>query len=135
MPPENYDDSFFLDIHKNYPKAFLIAELSGKVVGYIMCRAEIGFSELRKLRLGRKGHVVSLAVIPDYRGQGVATALLSEALKNIASYNVDEIYLEVRVSNKPAIDLYQSLNFKTIRTIKGYYRDGEDAHVMSRQIE
>ena len=132
--PENYDNSFFLDVHKNFPKTFVVATAENKVVGYIMCRIEIGFSELKRLKIGKKGHVISLAVLSQYRGQGIASALLSKALKNMSEYISDECYLEVRVSNKIAITLYESLNFKIVRTIHGYYRDGEDANIMSKVL-
>lgn len=132
--PENYDDSFFLDIHKNFPKTFIVAASKDMVVGYIMCRVEIGFSESRRLKIGKKGHVISLAVLEEHRGQGIAYELLSTALKNLSEYNADECYLEVRVSNKTAIDLYERLKFRNVRTIRGYYRDGEDAYVMSRPV-
>jgi ribosomal-protein-alanine N-acetyltransferase len=131
--PENYDNSFFIDISKHFPRTFLVATVDGRVVGYIMCRVEIGFSGIR-FKIAKKGHIISLAVLPEHRRCGIARALLSTVIKNIAEYSVDEFYLEVRISNKPAIDLYQSLGFKTSRTIRGYYRDGEDAHMMSRSI-
>lgn len=132
--PENYDNSFFLDISKHFPRTFLVATVDDRVVGYIMCRVEIGFSGMR-FKIAKKGHVISLAVLPEHRRHGIARTLLSNVIKNIAEYSVDEFYLEVRVTNKPAIDLYLSLGFKIIRTIRGYYRDGEDAHMMSRAIE
>ncbi len=132
--PENYNDSFFLDIHYQFPRTFLVATLNERVIGYIMCRAEIDFSEMKRLRLGKKGHVISLAVLPQYRGRGIAHSLLSKALENIVEYGAGECYLEVRVGNKEAIDLYKDLGFKVSRVIQGYYRDGEDAYVMTREL-
>ncbi|MFH0896541.1 MAG: N-acetyltransferase [Candidatus Bathyarchaeota archaeon] len=132
--PENYDTSFFLDISNHFPRIFLVAMVDGKLVGYIMCRVEVGLSGI-KFKIARKGHVISLAVLPEHRRRGIAHALLSKVISNIAEYNVDEFYLEVRIGNKPAIDLYQSFGFTSIRTIRGYYRDGEDACVMSRSID
>jgi ribosomal-protein-alanine N-acetyltransferase len=132
--PENYSDSFFLDIYYQFPRSFVVATVNGKVVGYIMCRAEIDFSEMKRFKLGRKGHVISLAVLPQYRGIGIAHSLLSKALENIVEYGAGECYLEVRVGNNVAIDLYKDLNFKVSRIIQGYYRDGEDAYVMNRTL-
>lgn len=131
--PENYDTSFFLDISKHFPRTFLVTIVDGKVVGYIMCRVEIGFSGIR-FKISRKGHLISLAVLPEHRKHGIGHELLSKAITNIAEYNVEEFYLEVRVGNNTAVDLYQNFGFKPIRTIRGYYRDGEDAYVMSRSI-
>jgi len=129
--PENYPNFFFMEHHKAFPKAFLVAELSGEIVGYIMCRVEYGFSNFRR-RLSRKGHIISLAVLPQARRRGIATGLMRLAIKAMKEYyNANEYYLEVRVSNTPAINLYSKLGFKIIRTIKGYYNDGEDAYLMA----
>lgn len=129
--PEKYNNSFFLDIHRRYPRTFIVATINGKVVGYIMCRTDVGFSGFR---IAKKGHVISLAVLFEHRGKGIARALLPKALGNISEYGVNECYLEVRVSNKPAIDLYQNLGFNITRTINGYYRDGENAHLMVKLL-
>lgn len=130
--PENYSDSFFLDIYHQFPRTFIVATANEKVVGYIVCRTEIDFSEMKRLRLGKRGHLISLAVLPQYRGKGIAHNLLLKAFKNLSEYGVNECYLEVRVSNKAAIDLYKNLDFKVSRIIQGYYRDGEDAYVMTK---
>jgi ribosomal-protein-alanine N-acetyltransferase len=130
--PENYGSSFFLDIHRRYPRTFIVATQNGNTIGYIMCRIETGFSSIRKLKIAKRGHIISLAVLPENRKQGVAYALLSHALKNVCNYGADECYLEVRISNDAAIALYQSLNFTISRRILGYYRDGEDAFVMTK---
>jgi len=62
---------------------------------------------------------------------GIGEALLKEALRAMAEYySVKECYLEVRVSNLPAISLYKKLGFEVERIIKGYYADGENAYLM-----
>ena len=131
--PENYPPSFFLMHYYEYPEAFLVAELDGEVVGYIMCRVEYGLSNLRP-GLAKKGHIISIAVVPKARRKGIGKALMlkaMEALKKV--YGVDEYYLEVRVSNTPAINLYTKLGFRKIRLLKGYYLDGEDGWLMARE--
>ena len=42
--PENYTDFFFIDLHQRFPETFIVAEENGKVIGYIMCRIEVGLS-------------------------------------------------------------------------------------------
>src|SRR2546427_8948784 len=59
--PENYSAYFFMEVYKSCPEAFIVAERENRVVGYIMCRLEFGFSDLRLFRMVRKGHVVSVA--------------------------------------------------------------------------
>ena len=104
--PENYTYFFFNSILQNYPKTFLVAEIDSDIAGYIMCRVERGFSKLSKLNLARLGHVISIAVLPEYRRRGIAKALLTRAMKVLKEeYGCEEAYLEVRVSNQPAISL------------------------------
>jgi len=132
--PENYSPFFYLDLHEHYPKTFLVAEADGQIVGYVMCRIESGFSELRRIEFAKKGHIVSIAVLPEYRRQGIAKTLMIEAMKGMEAYNATECFLEVRVSNQPAINLYKKLGFQIIRIIKAYYHDGEDAYEMCRKL-
>jgi len=136
--PENYSDGFFLDLHERFPETFIVAESNGAVVGYIMCRIESGFPSLgfRPFNAGRKGHIISIAVLPEHRKKGVGRALVNEALRAMSNrYGAKSCYLEVRASNRSAIDLYKKEGFHIERTVKGYYSDGEDAHIMSLSLE
>lgn len=131
--PENYPPFFFVEHYRSFPKAFLVAELNGEVVGYVMCRVEYGRSLVGERFIVKKGHVISLAVLPEARRRGIGTALMKramEAMKNV--YKVSEYYLEVRKSNTPAISLYRKLGFKTVNIIPRYYHNGEDAYLMAR---
>ena len=130
--PENYAPYFFLDTFNTLPEAFIIAESQGLIVGYIMCRLEHGFSDVRKLRFARKGHIVSVAVMPEYRNSGIGYALVQQALSAMVARHADECYLEVRVSNDAAINLYKKLEFDVARTIPRYYFDASDAYVMAK---
>jgi ribosomal-protein-alanine N-acetyltransferase len=132
--PENYAPYFFLDTYNTLPEGFIVAQLQGQVVGYIMCRLEHGFSDVRKLRFARKGHIVSVAVMPEFRTIGVGYSLVQQALSAMSTHHVDECYLEVRVSNYPAINLYKKLGFEVTRTIPRYYFDASDAYVMSKAL-
>lgn len=132
--PENYSPSFFSDIFENFPKTFLVANFNEKIVGYIMCRIENGFSELKKFHITKKGHIISIAVLPEFREKGVGTVLLSEAIKNLEFYKAKECYLEVRTTNLTAIKLYKKFNFIYLRTMRGYYRDGESAYIMLKEL-
>jgi len=132
--PENYDNSFFLNLFYHFPKTFLVAKEGERVVGYVMGRVETGFSELKRFSLIRKGHIVSVAVLPEHRNKRVASRLLEKALEGFKEYQVSECFLEVRESNKVAIGLYSRFSFNVTRRVKGYYRDGETAYVMSRPM-
>jgi ribosomal-protein-alanine N-acetyltransferase len=134
--PENYPYYFFVDHIKDYGKAFYVAEVNGDVVGYIMPRIELGFSNLKNLpSLVKKGHVVSIAVLEAYRNRGIGTALLKASMKSMKEdYGAEEVYLEVRVSNYLAISVYEKLGFMKIKVLKHYYADGEDAYLMATYL-
>lgn len=133
--PEHYPRSFFEELLEKYGRAFYVAESpTGSVVGYIMTRVEIkpGFF---KHFLVRSGHVVSIAVRREHRRLGLGYALMAFAMKSMhEDYKCSETYLEVRVSNKPAISLYEKLGYRVVKVEKGYYLDGEDAYVMARRL-
>lgn len=132
--PEHYSDYFFESILKELPESFLIAELDGKVVGYIMCKLEFGFSNFRKLGFVKKGHVVSVAVLDEHRGKGLGKALMQEATSGLIAKKADEIYLEVRISNESAVKMYERLGFVIKTKIRAYYRDGEEAYLMALEL-
>jgi [ribosomal protein S18]-alanine N-acetyltransferase len=132
--PEHYSDYFFESILRELPEAFIIAEIDGKTVGYIMCKIEFGFSNFRKLGFVKKGHVVSVAVLPEHRGKGLGKALMLEGINGVMNRKSDEIYLEVRKSNESAIKMYQKLGFQIKSKLRTYYRDGEDAYLMALEF-
>ena len=129
--PEHYSDYFYESLLEELPEAFIVAEISGKIVGYIMCKMEHGFSNFKKLGFVEKGHVVSVAVIDEHRGKGFGSVLVNEAIKGVKIRQCSELYLEVRCSNNDAVRLYEKLGFSIIQRLKAYYRDGEDAYVMA----
>lgn len=92
-----------------------VYEDGGAVAGYIITCIE-----------GRSAHVISIAVKPSHRRRGVGSRLLCTALRILASGRVDRVYLEVRVSNEPALNLYRRAGFREIERLKNYYSDGED---------
>ena len=132
--PEHYSDYFFESMLRELPEAFIVAELDGKIVGYIMCKVEFGFSNFRKLGFVKKGHVVSVAILEEHRSKGLGKALMQEGTSGMVSKKCDEIYLEVRVSNESAVKLYEHLGFVIKTKIRSYYRDGEDAYLMALEL-
>ncbi len=132
--PEHYSNSFFIELLIDSPETFLVAEHDKTIIGYIMCRIEYGFSSLKKIKLSRKGHIVSFAVKKEYRNQTVGKTLVKQALIGMKSKKCSEAYLEVRVNNLAAINLYQSIDFTITTTLEKYYRDGQNALLMSKDI-
>jgi ribosomal-protein-alanine N-acetyltransferase len=132
--PEHYSDYFYYEVLNEHPQTFLVAELKGDIVGYIMCRIELGLSLLKRFGIARKGHVISVAVLKSHRGKGLGSRMIEHVLEEMRKGSCRECYLEVRVSNLDAIALYNKLSFKTTGTLQGYYKDGEAAHTMAIQL-
>ena len=129
--PEHYSDYFYESLLTDMPESFLIAENVGTFIGYIMCKSEFGFSNFKKLGFVKKGHVVSVAVLNELRGNGIGSALVEEAIKGVQEKQCDEMYLEVRCSNTDAVKLYEKLGMIVKQRLRSYYRDGEDAYMMA----
>jgi [ribosomal protein S18]-alanine N-acetyltransferase len=132
--PEHYSDYFYYEILAEFPEMFLVAELGGGIVGYVMARVEYGFSHLKRLGLARKGHIVSVAVREEHRGKGVGSQLMRASQEAMTARGATECYLEVRVTNVDAINLYQKLDYKTSGRLEGYYKDGEAALIMATAL-
>ncbi len=81
-------------------------------------------------------HVMNVAVAPEWRRRGVATALLERLLDDTRDDAQRGYTLEVRVSNVGAIALYERFGFRPKGVRRGYYTDNrEDALIMWRDAE
>ena len=132
--PEHYSDDFYEDMMKNSPETFLIAE-KNNIVGYIICRIEHGFSSFKKFKIVRKGHIVSVAIKEEHRRKGIGKALIKNAVQGMMMRSCAEAFLEVRISNSTAIELYKLLGFEIKSRMERYYNDGEIAYSMSLNLE
>ncbi|MFA9494911.1 MAG: GNAT family N-acetyltransferase [Candidatus Bathyarchaeota archaeon] len=134
--PENYSSFFYKDLYTRFPDTFVVAEMDGEIQGYIMCRIEKGWSKRGRLSPARLCHVVSIAVMESYRRRGIGKALVEQAMgRGRRTYDSNEGYLEVRVSNEPAVNLYAKLGFTKVKRNYGYYLNGEDAWVMAAPLD
>ncbi|HEU5047453.1 MAG TPA: ribosomal protein S18-alanine N-acetyltransferase [Rickettsiales bacterium] len=83
--------------------------------------------------------ILTLAVSPEHRRHGIGKALLEAILNWAREKGVKTIFLEVRISNEAAQELYKNAGFELLNTRKDYYRnaDGthEDAAVMRKKLE
>jgi len=100
-------------------------DASKRLAAYLICS-----------RYDRVWHIMNIAVDPDHRRQGLATALLNRLLERVADAGGSEearYTLEVRRSNDAALALYEQFGFKVAGVRRRYYQDnGEDAFVMWR---
>jgi ribosomal-protein-alanine N-acetyltransferase len=82
-----------------------------------------------------EAHVSTIAVHPDWRGQGIGERLLATMLEQALDLGAVTATLEVRVSNVRAQGLYRKYDFEVVGRRKHYYRDnGEDALLMTAQM-
>ncbi|MDR1168987.1 MAG: ribosomal protein S18-alanine N-acetyltransferase [Heliobacteriaceae bacterium] len=78
-----------------------------------------------------EAHITNIAVSPEHRRKHIAEKLLINTIEDCYKNKVKYITLEVRVSNTPAIKLYEKYNFKSLGTRKCYYQNNdEDALIM-----
>ncbi|MEM0202671.1 MAG: ribosomal protein S18-alanine N-acetyltransferase [Archaeoglobaceae archaeon] len=112
--------SFDMFVYLTYCNDLLVADIGNKIAGYVVTM------DVDKVT----GKIVSIAVRKEFRGHGIGEALLREAIRRLRARGKTKIALEVRVSNKPAQELYKKLGFRIVDTIPGYYSDGEDAYYM-----
>lgn len=79
--------------------------------------------------------LVNIAVLPAYRGRGMGGQLMEALLKKAVDARLCQITLEVRVSNKTAIHLYERFGFSQIAIRRKYYKSPvEDAGIMQRRF-
>lgn len=79
-------------------------------------------------------HINNLAVLPAFRRQGVASALLAHVLKEGSALGARRATLEVRRSNDAARLLYERFGFSVAAVRRGYYtKPVEDALVLWRE--
>lgn len=106
------------------PSVYYAAEAGGTVIGY----AGVWL-------IPPEGYITNVAVHPDYRRLGIGSRIIEKLVADCEAKNCPDITLEVRVSNAPAIGLYESFGFESVGVRKKYYSDGEDAMIMWRRQE
>jgi [ribosomal protein S18]-alanine N-acetyltransferase len=108
---------FVLELSK--PSGICLAATAAEdLVGYLVCS-----------RYDRVWHLMNVAVAPEQRRRGVATRLISRLLAE--SGGKLPFTLEVRVSNRAAISMYEGLGFRSAGVRPRYYQDNdEDALIM-----
>ena len=83
----------------------------------------------------REIHILNLAVHPKKRNLGLGKILLENVVKTGTAGGVENIWLEVRASNIPALSIYKKFDFVETGRRKGYYSDSrEDAIIMTLDL-
>ena len=115
---------FFNEIYKQRSIA-KVALIDKKVIGYICANF-----------VADEGHILNLAVHPDFRRKGIAKTLVENILEELKETDCRFLYLEVRASNNAARELYEGFGFSVVGTRKKYYnKPEEDAVIMSLRLD
>lgn len=120
--------SMFEDLFRYPVNHYFVAELEQKnpfIVGFAGILTSIDTAD-----------VMNIGVLPEYRKQGVGELLLKKLEKMAKFSNCEQILLEVRESNIPAIHLYQKNGYAKIAVRKNYYLNPmEHGIVMQKQLQ
>ena len=104
---------------------WLVALEDDRVIGYVGSQSSIDEAD-----------IMNVAVHPDFRRQGIAEALINRLVADLKERDIHALLLEVRVSNTPAITLYEKLGFSQVGRRKNYYHNPkEDALILRKEWE
>jgi len=123
FPREAYPRELFLELHRECARHFFVALKSRRIVGYAVTSVGEGDAE-----------IVSIAVLPEHRRSGVATALLRHTISRLRRAHVGRVTLMVRLDNLAAIRFYRGLGFRAAGRIKRYYEDRSDGLLMRKRL-
>jgi ribosomal-protein-alanine N-acetyltransferase len=99
---------------------YYCAVIDGRVVGYA-----------GMWHVCDEGHITNIAVHPDFRCNGIGSALMERLLETASDEKITSMTLEVRRSNLTAQMLYRKFGFEDAGYRRAYYADnGEDALIM-----
>ncbi len=102
---------------------FVLEEAGGRLLGFAFVQ-----------RILDEAHLLDIAIDPELRGHGYGRELLRRLMDEVMVEGISIWFLEVRVSNLPAITLYQSLGYNELSIRRNYYKDAggsEDALLMA----
>lgn len=110
----------FKDLLEHDESVYMVIILDGYIIG----AAGYTFNSF-------EGYINNVVIDEDFRGKGYSKILMESLLNHGREEGINEYTLEVRVSNTPAVKLYESLGFVSEGVRKNFYeRPVEDAFVM-----
>jgi ribosomal-protein-alanine N-acetyltransferase len=116
-------EAFAQDLATNSLARYFIAEKEGRIIAYGGLWIILP-----------EGHITNIAVHPEHRQKGIGKALLRNMIEKSEIEGITCHTLEVRVTNRNAIELYRSFGFVECGRRKNYYEDtNEDALIMWRE--
>lgn len=88
------------------------------------------------LKISVECTLMDIGIAKDVRGKGLGKELLKHFLRDCNKRQAEEAWLEVRVSNTPAIELYKNMDFEQVEIRKNYYpaADGKEDAIIMRLV-
>ncbi|HDN68758.1 MAG TPA: N-acetyltransferase [Methanomicrobia archaeon] len=102
------------------------ADTTNKIVGFVGGTVRNGS--------GHDAHISGIAVEKEHRRRGIGTRLLTTVEREFRADGFGKVTLEVRKSNRAAINFYEKQGYKRSYFVTGYYADGEDAIVCEKRL-
>lgn len=119
-----WPESVFLDDISALTRYPVVVQADNEIIGYAVLWAK-----------PEEGHLTNIAVAEKYQRKNIAKKLLYHILELAAGLKLARIVLEVRLSNRPAISLYESFGFEQGEIREGYYYNPvEDCLIMKKDI-
>lgn len=103
----------------------------GRRIEYFIDDESVGYLEYSLIY--DRMEIDNIRVNEEYRRQGIGTKLMAHLVSLAIEYRVDNITLEVRVSNEMARNLYKKFGFREVALRKYYYGD-EDGILMEKNV-
>ena len=122
-----FDDFWNYNILKseleNENSIYLVAKINEEIIGFAGIWIILD-----------EAHITNIVTKKTYRKKGIANKLLMELIQICNNLNLKSITLEVNENNYPAINLYEKLKFKNVGLRKNYYKNTENAKIMTLKL-
>ena len=118
----NWHEKLYLESLVLKDTRFLVLDLEGVVIGFLMYR-----------HLGGDLEIIQIALDPKYQKQGLGSLLMDSMMVDAKESEIEFIYLEVHTDNESAYKFYRRYEFETIHRRKNYYGLDQDALVMRKE--
>ncbi len=124
FPEDPWDSDTFINEFSSNPFANLfVYEVNNEIAGYV----DLWISY-------ENAEIADIAVTSSYQHQHIGSALMDYCIQKCMESGCINISLEVRISNKNAIALYEKEGFIKAARRRHYYSDGEDAWLMVKEL-
>lgn len=124
---DNFDNLWNYEIFKeelaNTNSEYLVLKNNSQIVGYAGIKVILDIAD-----------IMDIVIRSDFRGNGLSKLLLESLINLAKEKQCSQINLEVDENNTVAINLYESFKFQQVGLRKQYYKNGNNAILMTLQL-